>query len=168
MEAQSSTASLRLVVLATVLTMTAGQALTLAQALAPSGNITITTGTLDVSASNFAITLSGNFANSGVFTWRPLVAQADTANPISIVVSDNGSPSLSSTQSFLATVNPLAKPSISSINFSGGQTLIQVGGDAGPDYEVQASTNLDCRANARTSGIGLAPVPPGVGGGHSG
>jgi hypothetical protein len=71
-----------------------------------------------------------------------LVTQADSTNPISIVVSDNGIPNLSATQSFVAIVNPLARPNISSVVISGGQVVLQVAGDLGPDYEVQASTNL--------------------------
>ena len=33
-------------------------------------------------------------ASSGVFNWRPLVTQANTTNPVTIVVTDNGAPNL--------------------------------------------------------------------------
>ncbi|MGH7991907.1 MAG: immunoglobulin domain-containing protein [Limisphaerales bacterium] len=79
--------------------------------------------------------------NSGVFTWRPWVTQANTANPVTVKVSDNGTPSLSATQSFTVTVNPLTQPSVTSTTV-GGQLHLTVAGEVGPDYAVQASTNL--------------------------
>lgn len=79
--------------------------------------------------------------NSGVFTWRPLVTQANTADPVTVKVSDNGTPSLSATQSFTVTVNPLTQPNVTS-STAGGQLHLTVAGEVGPDYAVQASTNL--------------------------
>jgi autotransporter-associated beta strand protein len=81
-------------------------------------------------------------ASSGVFTLRPLVSQADTTNAISIMVADNGTPSLSSTQSFNVIVNPLTAPTISAPSSAGGQFNLTVNGQTGPDYAVQVSTNL--------------------------
>jgi hypothetical protein len=80
--------------------------------------------------------------NSGVLTWRPLVTQANTTNPFTVRVADNGTLNLSATQSFTVTVSPLAQPQVSSIGLSGGQMVLQVSGDSGPDYQIQASTNL--------------------------
>lgn len=80
--------------------------------------------------------------NSGAFSWRPLVTQAGTTNAFTLKVADNGSPSLSATQSFTVTVNPLAQPGLSSIGLSNGLIGFQVSGDIGPDYAVQGSTNL--------------------------
>ena len=81
-------------------------------------------------------------ANSGAFSFQPLVSQANTTNPISLEVTDNGSPPLSATQSFTVTVNPLTLPSVSSLAWNNGQFSLQVSGQAGPDYEIQTSTNL--------------------------
>jgi glucuronoarabinoxylan endo-1,4-beta-xylanase len=81
-------------------------------------------------------------ANSGVLTWRPLVTQANTTNPFSVMVTDNGTPSLTATQSFVVTVNPLARPQISTVNLIAGQLVLQASGDTGPDYQIQTSTNL--------------------------
>ena len=47
---------------------------------------------------------------SGVFTWRPLVAQADTTNLITVQVVDSGTPSLSATNRYQITVRPLIAP----------------------------------------------------------
>ena len=82
-------------------------------------------------------------ANSGAFSWRPLVTQAGTTNGFVAKVADSGSPSLSATQSFTVTVNPLTPPTVSSAAWSSGQFALQVtNSQAGPDYAVQASTNL--------------------------
>jgi hypothetical protein len=81
-------------------------------------------------------------AASGVLTWRPLVSQANSTNPFTVTVADDGTPSLSATQSFVVTVNPLAQPQFSQIAFSNGQFILQVNGDSGPDYQIQVSTNL--------------------------
>jgi hypothetical protein len=80
--------------------------------------------------------------NSGVLTWRPLVTQANTTNPFTVMVADNGTPSLSTTQSFVVTVNSLQSPQFLTPLLSGGQLVLQVNGAGGPDYQVQASTNL--------------------------
>ena len=80
--------------------------------------------------------------NSGVVTWRPLVTQANTTNSFTVRVADNGTPSLSATQSFTVTVLPLAKPQISSVSLGGSQLTLQISGEYGPDYQIQSSTNL--------------------------
>ena len=81
-------------------------------------------------------------AANGVLSWRPLATQADTANPFSVVVTDNGSPSLSATQSFIVTVNPLSSPVIVSNAWMSGRFSLSVDGQAGPDYAVLVSSNL--------------------------
>jgi lysophospholipase L1-like esterase len=80
--------------------------------------------------------------NSGAFSFRPLVTQADTTNNFTLQVSDKGTPSLSATQSFSVAVNPLSAPGMSSISFAGGQPTFIVSGQSGPDYAIEASTNL--------------------------
>jgi hypothetical protein len=81
-------------------------------------------------------------ANSGAFSFRPLVTQADSTNAFTLTVSDNGTPPLSATQRFSVVVNPLVTPGISNITFSGGQLSFNVNGQAGPDYAIETSTNL--------------------------
>ena len=81
-------------------------------------------------------------ADSGDFSWRPLVSQADTTNLISLEVTDSGNPNLSATQSFTVMVNPLAETLVSPLGWNSGQFTLQVSGQTGPDYAVWSSTNL--------------------------
>jgi O-glycosyl hydrolase len=81
-------------------------------------------------------------ASNGVFTWRPVIADAGTTNLFTVQVADNGSPALSAQQSFTVAVNPLVPPQLSGAAMSGGRFALQIGGAAGPDYAVQVSSNL--------------------------
>jgi hypothetical protein len=79
---------------------------------------------------------------SGAFSWQPLVTQADTTNPITVKVIDSGTPGLSATQSFTVVVSPLAPAVLSSASTGDGQVRLSLEGSDGPDYAIQASTNL--------------------------
>ncbi|HSU55488.1 MAG TPA: cellulase family glycosylhydrolase, partial [Candidatus Dormibacteraeota bacterium] len=81
-------------------------------------------------------------AASGAFSFRPLVTQANSTNNVRLKVSDNGTPSMSATQSFAVVVNLLSQPTISNLSATGGQFSFTVSGQTGPDYGVQASSNL--------------------------
>jgi pectate lyase len=81
-------------------------------------------------------------ASSGVFTWRPLIAEAGTTNLITVIVADNGTPNLSATQSFHVIVSAPAQPQMPVFGFNNGQFILTITGDTGPDYIVQVSTNL--------------------------
>jgi hypothetical protein len=81
-------------------------------------------------------------ASSGLLTWRPLVTQANTTNPFTVIVADNGTPSLSATQNLIVIVPSLASPVIQTPQIFGGQLVLQVNGASGPDYQVQASRDL--------------------------
>jgi hypothetical protein len=81
-------------------------------------------------------------ASNGVFVWRPAVAQANTTNLVAIRVTDNGSPSLSATNTFTITVPSLSRPVISSISSSSGRLTLTISGTVGPDYTLLTSTNL--------------------------
>ena len=80
--------------------------------------------------------------NSGAFSFRPLVMQANSTNSFTLQVSDNGTPPLGATQSFTVTVNPLTQPSFGNISAAGGQFSLNVSGPGGPDYAIETSTNL--------------------------
>ena len=97
-------------------------------------------------------------ATSGVVTWRPLVSQAGTTNPFSIRVTDNGTPSLSATNNFLVTVNPLVLPAFNAMTTSGGQLTLTATGMLGPDYLLLTSTNLSNWELLWTSNSPAIPV----------
>ena len=79
---------------------------------------------------------------SGLFSWRPLIAQSPSTNCISLIVADSGIPSIAATQSFnVFVLRPIA-PIITAPNLSNGVFGITVSGDLGPDYGLYASTNL--------------------------
>lgn len=80
--------------------------------------------------------------NSGAFSFCPLVTQANTTIPFTLQVSDNGTPPLTATRSFSVTVNPLVMPTIGNLTFADGQFSLQVNGQPGPDYRIEASTSL--------------------------
>jgi beta-galactosidase len=81
-------------------------------------------------------------STNAAFNWRPLVSNANITNPVTLKVADNGSPSLSATQSFQVIVNPLTLPSFTAPAWSNGQFSLSVAGQPGPDYAMQATTNL--------------------------
>jgi glucuronoarabinoxylan endo-1,4-beta-xylanase len=95
---------------------------------------------------------------NAVFTWRPLVSQANTTNTITLKAADNGTPNLSATNSFTVKVNPLAQPTVSSISVSGGQVSLVATGAVGPDYTLWASTNLTSWQVLFTSNSPVTPV----------
>ena len=81
-------------------------------------------------------------AVNGIFSWRPKVAQASSTNSMAVVVTDNGTPNLSATQDFQVTVASLARPQLDAFAVSNSVFQLLVSGDSGPDYTIQASTNL--------------------------
>ena len=89
--------------------------------------------------------------NSGAFSFRPLVMQANSTNSFTLKVSDTGSPGMSATQSFSVIVNPLSAPGISNISDASGQFSFSVSGQSGPDYAIETSTNLTQWSNAFTT-----------------
>jgi glucuronoarabinoxylan endo-1,4-beta-xylanase len=93
---------------------------------------------------------------NAVFTWRPLVSQANTTNPITVKVADSAS--LSATNNFKVIVNPLAQPTVSSINVSGGRVNLMVSGPQGPDYTLWTSTNLTSWQVLLTTNSPVTPV----------
>ncbi len=78
--------------------------------------------------------------STGVITWTPDVSQAGTSNVITTVVTDNGVPPLSATNSFSVIVNPV--PGISSVTFSNGGFLLTWFAPTNDIFQVQVATNL--------------------------
>lgn len=85
---------------------------------------------------------AGINATNGVFTWRPSVTQAGTSNLITIQAANNGTPGLSASQNFTATVLPMNAPGVGGVSLTNGQLQISVNGDFGPDYSISTSSNL--------------------------
>ncbi len=86
-------------------------------------------------------TLTPLNASNALFTWRPLISQADSTNAIQVKVTDSGVPALSATNNFVVTVNPASQPAFSFIAL-GGQVSLSATGMIGPDYSLFTSTNL--------------------------
>jgi glucuronoarabinoxylan endo-1,4-beta-xylanase len=95
--------------------------------------------------------------STGVFSWRPLVSQANTTNLIQIKVTDNGQPNLSATNSFRVVVNPISPPAVSSVIANAGEIDVLVSGPSGPDYTLLSSTNLFDWKPVQTVS---SPIPP--------
>lgn len=105
---------------------------------------------------------SGAAINSGngVFTWRPAIAQSPATNAITVQVSDNGTPGMSATQTFIVEVNRPQFPELTVALSGTGLFSLNVNGDSGPDYIVQCSTNLASPANWVPIFTNLAAAPP--------
>ncbi len=78
--------------------------------------------------------------STGVITWTPDASQAGTSNVITTIVTDNGVPPLSATNSFSVIVNPV--PGISSITFSNGGFLLTWFAPTNDIFQVQVATSL--------------------------
>jgi glucuronoarabinoxylan endo-1,4-beta-xylanase len=102
-------------------------------------------------------TLTPLTASNVVFTWRPLLSQSGSTNPIQIKVTDNGTPNLSATNNFVITVNPATEPGLSSIAL-GSQVNLSATGMIGPDYLLFTSTNLVSWQLLSTTNPAVMPV----------
>jgi len=82
-------------------------------------------------------------SSNGNFTWRPATSAANSSNTVQVAVID-GTSSLSATNLFTVRVNALTSPSATSgsATYSGGVFSVSAGGQVGPDYYLQATTNL--------------------------
>ena len=82
---------------------------------------------------------------AGVITWTPTAAQSPGTNLITTIVTDNGLPAMSATNSFTVVVaKPVAMtpPVIQSINVSNGVAVITWSSISGRSYRVQYKQNL--------------------------
>jgi dextranase len=80
--------------------------------------------------------------NNGVFTWRPTIAQSPSTPTVAVVVSDNGVPPMSATQSFTVTLTQPVRPTLSFASITNNQFGFWINGNIGPDYTIQSSTDL--------------------------
>jgi len=79
---------------------------------------------------------------SGVITWQPLIAQSPSTTQVQVRVEDDGSPSLSATQSFRVTVTRPPTPALGAPAWVGGRFQFAVSGHSGIWYTVWSSSNL--------------------------
>ena len=80
--------------------------------------------------------------NTGAFEWRPPVAQGGSTNRFAILVTDDGQPVMAATQQVAVAVLRPVRPWLNQSPVNGGRLTLSVGGDAGPDYTIQVSTDL--------------------------
>jgi hypothetical protein len=80
--------------------------------------------------------------NSGLFSWRPAIAQSPSTQTVAVVVSDNGVPACTDTQRFTITVLQPAMPTLNAASITNGRFGFWLKGNTGPDYMIQTSTNL--------------------------
>ncbi|WP_205880830.1 lamin tail domain-containing protein [Limisphaera ngatamarikiensis] len=82
--------------------------------------------------------------DSGTATlrWRPRVADGGQSVEVRWFVRDDGSPSLSATQSFRITVLQPAQPGLRVLGWGGQGPSFEITGDEGPDYIVERSGDL--------------------------
>jgi hypothetical protein len=80
-------------------------------------------------------------SGSGQISWTPSPAQVGT-HPVQVRVADNGSPSLSATQTFQVTVTGEGARLVINRVSGGNLKQLDITGDVGLRYELQISTNL--------------------------
>jgi hypothetical protein len=103
----------------------------------------------DVPAQTLAYSISSTISatnaptintNTGVISWTPAAAQAGTSNTITAIVTDNGVPPLSATNSFSVIVNPV--PPISGVTFTNGGFLLTWFAPTNDIFQVQFTDSL--------------------------
>lgn len=97
---------------------------------------------------------------TGDFTWRPAIAQSPTTNALAVILSDNGTPRLSVTQSVLIAVSTPPPPQLAAAPSLSGGIQVEVRGEVGPDYVIETSTNLADATNWKPVGTNFSPLLP--------
>jgi hypothetical protein len=80
---------------------------------------------------------------SGVITWTPDEAQGPSTNTLTTVVTDNGVPPLSATNSFTVTVVSPAKPPTITWIMNNGDVVLTWDSTAGTTYRLQYKNQLE-------------------------
>jgi hypothetical protein len=81
-------------------------------------------------------------ATNGVITWTPATAQAGTVNTFTTIVTDNGVPPASATNSFTVTVNPLPVSIAGVTVTTNGFIGLQWSAPTNYHFQVEWTTNL--------------------------
>jgi autotransporter-associated beta strand protein len=96
--------------------------------------------------------------NTGVFAWHIPIGSGGAIETITVSVADNGAPSFSDTQSLVVFIGAATTPQISAATLSNGVFNLLIAGDVGPDYTVQASTNLTAWDDLLTTNPTMMPM----------
>jgi hypothetical protein len=102
-------------------------------------------------------------ASTGLFNWRPAMAQANTTNLVQVQVTDSNpwdvtTPQLSDTKAFTVIVKEVTPVTLTPILLSGGKFQVQISGAVGPDYILQTSTTLTSWINLWTNTPTAMPI----------
>jgi beta-galactosidase len=123
-------------------TVNVGQTVAL-NAIATDTTSPLQTLTFSLASGPAGATLTQINNTNATFSWRPGVGNAGTTNTVTLNVADFGLPGLNAMQSFTIAVNPLTRPVMPSVGWSNGRFTMMVSNSiTGPDYAVQASSNL--------------------------
>jgi hypothetical protein len=122
------------------------------------GSLLVITNTAtdpDTNALTYSLDLGGAVgaqinSTNGIFTWQSTPAVVNTTNHFTVRVTDDGTPSLSATQSFNALV--VLPPSIQSVLVASNAVTLAWTSLAGQGYRIQFSSNL-----MTSNWINLAP-----------
>jgi hypothetical protein len=115
--------------------ITAGQTLSLT-VVGSDADVPVQALTYSLASAPFGAALGGA---SGVLTWTPTVAPA--TNTFTVVVTDNGTPSLTATQSFTVVTAPL--PALGSYAYSGNQFTFSWATYPGQRFQVEFKDDLN-------------------------
>lgn len=120
------------------LVVIAGTTLTLTNAATDSRTSVTLTYTLTNSPS--AVT-NPVISTNGIITWTPPASSTNTTYTLTTIVTDNGSPQLSATNSFIVLV-AAAVPSIGSVSVNANGVNLQWTAPTNEEFEVQSATNI--------------------------
>ena len=80
--------------------------------------------------------------NSGVFNWT-VSGPSGSTNAFTVIVADNGTPSMSSTQTFRIIAIATVPPTTQGIQIVNGNVEVTFGGIPGQTYSIEATQNLN-------------------------
>lgn len=125
-------------------------------AINPGLNLSLPNAATDIEGDTLTYQLVSGPANasvdpsSGTLFWRPTIAQSGQAYSVVTKVTDNGTNTLSATNTNTITVNAAELPDVvlgwtNGTNAGGSGSIVQmaIDGQTGPDYIVMASTDLE-------------------------
>ncbi len=112
---------------------------------------TVAVTDVDIPRQNLSFSLGTNspsgalLSATGLFTWTPTEAQADSTNAVTILVSDDGFPARTSTNEFLVTVTrgALERPTLTNPTLANGTFTVTLQGISGRTYFLERASSLN-------------------------